>query len=322
MPVITNSSYKKPFFLFNRHLETIYPALLRKVKTPVKPEILRISTPDDDFLELDIYRQNSDKVIIISHGLEADSRRPYIKGMIRKFYHEDWDVVAWNYRGCSGELNHTAKFYHCGATYDLAEIVNYILSIGYSNIALLGFSLGGNLTLKYMGERMLPKQIKCGVAISSTIDLEGCSNEISQSHNFLYSKRFLKSLKKKVLMKSASMKLPKVDLDLVSKANSLYSFDDTVTAPLHGFSDAEDYYSKNSAMQFIENIQVPTLVLSALNDPFLSKSCFDQSKFKSSEQVYLEMPKFGGHVGFSQFGKNGEYWSETRAYDFISQHID
>lgn len=323
MPVIQASSYNKPKILFNRHFETIIPGLLRRVKNIPVYERERITTPDDDFLDLDWIKNDSKRVVIISHGLEGDSQRPYIKGMAKAFSNEQWDVLAWNFRGCSGEKNKRKIFYHSGATYDLQSVVNHTVNKKYEEIILIGFSLGGNLTLKYLGEPESNniEQIKGAVTFSVPLDLAGCSNEIDLPHNFLYSRRFLKSLKIKVNDK-------KEDLGelyhekRVDALNSIYDFDDQITAPVHGFKDAHDYYQSCSSRNFISSIKIKTLVVNAQNDPFLSSSCLDKSLFENLNTVFFETPKQGGHVGFSSYNKAGLYWSEKRALEFVNEELE
>jgi len=321
MPIIATSDYVKPKILINRHLETIVPGLFRKVKNLPKCYRMKIDTKDGDFLELDRYLTASKKVVIISHGLEGNSERPYILGAVKKFTDSNWDVIAWNYRGCGTQMNKTEKFYHSGATYDLDVVVEYAATEHYETIALLGFSLGGNLTLKYLGESGadLNDKIKATAAFSVPFDLAGCANEIDKSHNFLYSRRFLKSLRRKAREKEKVMP-GFMDLSKLAEIDSIWEFDDKFTAPLHGFRDAPDYYARCSAIHFIDSIKIPTLVVNAANDPFLSPSCLDGTKFEPLENVYFEMPKKGGHVGFSDYSNSGSYWSDRRAFDFISEN--
>jgi predicted alpha/beta-fold hydrolase len=306
-------SYSPPFILFNKHLETIYPSLVRKVND-IHYQRERITTADNDFLDLDWLKQNSKKLIILSHGLEGNSTRTYIKGMARIFFQNGYDILAWNYRGCSEEMNRTLTFYHSGATYDLDYVVRHVDSLGYEEINLVGFSLGGNLTLKYLGEKSsnLLYKIKKGVAISVPLNLYTSCLEISKSSNWIYTERFLKSLKHKVLTKSRVM--PKLDATLLNEIKTLIDFDNCFTAPLHGFKNAIDYYEKCSSINFIEKIEIPTLILNAKNDPFLSADCFPQ---KISKNVTTLYPERGGHVGFVQFNQNGIYWSELKAIEFI-----
>jgi predicted alpha/beta-fold hydrolase len=319
MPLLPNSPYKRPKWLFNGHLETIYPALLRKVsfKNPTRE---RIDTPDGDFLDLDWYKQKNTRLIIVSHGLEGNSSRPYILGMARNFHEEGFDVLTWNYRGCGEELNRKAIFYHSGATYDLKTVVEHAQK-DYQELFLVGFSLGGNLTLKFLGEvkSSYPK-IKKAVAISVPMDLGGSCDKISKGENLMYSKRFLETLKVKVTRKSWFFpdELPLKKLDSVK---TLRDFDDVFTGPLHGFADAEEYYQVNSSLQFLDQIEVPSLILNAKNDPFLSPSCFPEQLARKLDLVHFEFPKHGGHVGFSSSLSEKTYYSEARAVEFITHDL-
>ena len=319
MPLLPNSSYKRPKWLFNGHLETIYPALLREVvfKSPRRE---RIQTHDGDFLDLDWYQEKNPRLAIISHGLEGNSSRPYMLGMARKLYSEGFDVLTWNYRGCSEELNQKAIFYHSGATYDLMTVVTHAQTI-YQEISLIGFSLGGNLTLKFLGEVQASlSKIKKAVAISVPLDLGGSCDKISTGQNLMYSKRFLKTLKEKVTRKSALFP-DELPLEKLQKVKTLRDFDDVITGPLHGFADAAEYYQVNSSLQFLDKIVVPTLILNAQNDPFLSQSCFPETLAKRLDGVYFEFPKHGGHVGFATSSHEKTYYSEARAVEFISHDL-
>ncbi|MFT7031830.1 MAG: putative alpha/beta-fold hydrolase [Cyclobacteriaceae bacterium] len=323
MSIIENSSYKKPSILLNRHLETIVPGLLRKIQTRIPYERERITTSDDDFLDLDWIKKNNERLIIISHGLEGDSSRPYVIGMANAFSDNGWDALAWNFRGCSGEMNRTNRFYHSGATDDLEAVIGHAVSKGYREICLTGFSLGGNMTLKYLGESTTQKfeEVKKAVVFSVPLDLAGCSREIHLPHNILYSRRFLKSLKKKVNQKSRSLPdFPSVDG--LEHIKSLYEFDDVLTGPLHGFDSADHYYASCSSINFLTSIKIRTLVVNALNDPFLSKSCLGRSAFENLDQVTFEVPKYGGHVGFSEYNRENLFWSEKRALKFINEDMN
>lgn len=316
MPLLQHSSYTRPKWLFNGHLETIYPAIFRKVEL-INPTRERIDTIDGDFLDLDWYKSGKSKLVIISHGLEGNSTRPYMLGMAKTFIQNDFDVLTWTFRGCGEELNKNVIFYHSGATYDLDLVVKFAEK-DYEEIFLVGFSLGGNLTLKYLGEigNLNPK-IKKGVAISVPLHLASSSAKISERENILYSKRFLKSLKVKVVRKSIYHP-DQIPIGVLRNIKTLSDFDNHFTGPLHGFADAEEYYKINSSLYFLERIKVPTLVLNAQNDPFLSDQCFPVKLAKSLDWVTFEFPKHGGHVGFTTENSKNQYYSERRAVEFIT----
>ncbi|WP_373397771.1 alpha/beta fold hydrolase [Algoriphagus halophilus] len=319
MPLITDSIYQRPRWLFNRHLETIYPALFRKVELE-KPIRERITTIDGDFLDLDWYKQGSSQLIIVNHGLEGNSSRAYILGMCKIFLKNGFDVLAWNYRGCGEELNQQPIFYHSGATYDLNTVIKHVEN-DYDEISLVGFSLGGNLILKYLGEQeFISDKIRKGVAISVPLHLSSASKKISSVENTLYSKRFLKTLKEKVILKSKTHP-SEIPVQMLKNIKTLADFDDYLTGPLHGFADAEEYYLINSSLYFLEHIKVPTLVLNALNDPFLSDLCYPSQLAKNLDTVYFEFPKQGGHVGFTVANSEKPYYSESRAVEFITKDI-
>ncbi len=308
-------NYLPPFFLFNPHLETIFPALLRRVSLASYSRE-RIDTPDDDFLDLDWLKRGSDSIVIISHGLEGNTTRAYIKGMARALHAAGFDVVAWNFRGCSEEMNRRIRFYHSGATDDLHTVVEHVAQKNiYRSISFVGFSLGGNLTLKYLGERTPHPRIDKAVVFSVPLHLRTSCEKISRPSNRIYSNRFLRSLKNKVMIKSRYHK--ELDTSRLAGIKTLTGFDDLYTAPLHGFRGAIDYYEKCSSLHFLHSIRTPTLIVNTLNDPFLSEQCFPVSLLKDHEYVTLQVPERGGHVGFTQFNKNGLYWSEERAGEFL-----
>jgi predicted alpha/beta-fold hydrolase len=307
--------YIRPGWLFNKHLETVYPAVFRKVVLP-QPKRERIITPDQDFLDLDWFVNRSNRLIIISHGLEGNSKRGYVLGMAKAFIASGYDVLAWNFRGCSEELNLRPRFYHSGATDDLDTVVQHVQkSARYQSVNLIGFSLGGNLTLKYLGEDFdSAKSIDKGVAISVPLNLDTSCQEISKRENWLYELRFLRSLKSKVSKKAKYITLPSIEK--IKSINKLRDFDDLITGPLHGFKDAVDYYSRCSSINFLEKIRTPTLIINALNDPFLSADCYPES---ANKNLTLKYPEHGGHVGFTLFNEKNLYWSEIQALQFIAE---
>jgi hypothetical protein len=304
----------------NGHLQTIYPALFRKVRN-VEYQRERISTPDNDFLDLDWSCVNADQLVIVSHGMEGDSQRPYVKGMVLAFNKMGYDALAWNFRGCSGEINKTIRFYHSGATDDLDLVIQHaIRKRKYASIILVGFSLGGNLTLKYLGEQgvNLPGSVKKVITFSVPLDLYGSSLQIEKPVNYVYKMRFLRSLKNKVRTKAAMMP-GMLDTKGMDTIRSIFAFDDHYTALLHGFTGAPDYYQKCSAIHFLKDIRIPTLIVNARNDSFLSKTCYPDKNLLQNKHLFFETPLHGGHCGFKPRVPYPYdcYWSEHRALEFV-----
>ena len=318
--IVTNSTYNKPSFISGEHIETIIPSVFRHVKqTPTNKE--RIYTPDKDFLDLDWHKVGSDKLVIVSHGLEGSSKSEYALGIAKYFNHHKIDALCWNYRGCSEEMNLTSTFYHSGATYDLETIIKHAITKKYNSITLIGFSLGGNLTLKFLGEtpNKYPS-IKASVIFSVPFDLSTGCDEISKIKNIHYAFRFLRKLKKKVKAKHQIMG-NNFPLNGVESISTIKEFDNVFTAPLHGFKDADEYYQKSSSIHYLASINTPTLIINALNDPFLPETCYPTSQLKEHKYIWLETPKHGGHVGFGPAAKDGSYWSERRAFEFIKEFL-
>ncbi len=314
MPLILSSYKTPPFYLFNSHAETIVPSIFRKVSGTYDRE--RLELPDGDFVDLDWMRSNNKKLVIISHGLEGSSDRHYSKGMATYFYVHGWDALAWNCRGCSGVMNRLPRFYHHGATEDIAAVIDHAIQLKYEHISLVGFSMGGSMSLKYIGERngILPTQIKSAVTFSVPCDLKSSATELDKPSKKFYLNRFLRKLEKKIRAKS--ILFPEISATGFEKIKTFREFDNRYTAPLHGFTDADDFYTRASSGPYIQSIEIPTLIVNALNDPFLPNACYPVEIAKEHTQVYLEMPARGGHVGFSLPGAS-ESWMERRAYEFV-----
>ena len=320
MPVI-ESAYKAPFYLRNKHLSTVLPSLFRTVNgVDYKRE--RITTPDNDFLDLDWIENGNNKVVIVLHGLEGNSERHYSLGIVKHFVANGWDAVAWNARSCSGEMNGQPRMYHHADIADLEITIERVLDKkNYEFIALVGVSMGGAIILNYLSKtlRTIPDQIKAAVAISAPVDVGDSARELEMKGNGFYLNRFLKKLKRKIEHKS------KVFPDLINISNleaihSFSEFDDAYTAPLHGFVDANDFYRNASSKSHLKNISRPTLILTAKNDPFMPDSCYPFQEAKQSKYVYLEVPKHGGHVGFPINGIR-DSWMEIRALEFVKNFI-
>ena len=273
MPLIP-STYRAPIGLRSGHLATIYPTLFRRVDSPpITRE--RLELPDGDFMDLDWSPRKNKRLAIIGHGLEGESSAKYIRGMSLALQKRDWDTLAWNCRGCSGEPNRLLRSYHSGVSDDLGHVVDHAIAQGYQNIALIGFSLGGNIVLKYLGEQgaNLHAQVKAAVAFSVPCDLTSSSLRLGDWDNKIYMSRFMAGLKAKVIQKNE--KFPgKLDLSGIEKIKTFAEFDDRFTAPLNGFTDARDYWTRASSKPYLPAITIPTLMVQALNDPFLPEACF------------------------------------------------
>ncbi len=319
MPLIS-SIYKPPALFRNGHFSTIYSAKLRNTGILLQHRE-RISLPDGDFMDIDFSyaSQPTENLAILLHGLEGNAQRTYMKGQAQILNQNAWNVCAVNYRGCSGETNRKHESYNAGKTEDLEAVIEYLLHKDiYKNIALIGFSLGGNLLLKYLGEReTTPKEIVKAVAVSSPLDLKGSLHRLSQPNNWIYRTSFLYDLKNKYRTKMKLFPELMTPSDL-HHIKTLKDFDELYTAPAHGFIDAYDYYAKNSCLQFLSQIKIPVLILNAKNDSFLSENCYPLSLAEKSKNIYLETPNYGGHVGFHKTEKT--YYSEERALQFLNSN--
>ena len=316
MPIISPSTYRPPAWLRGAHLQTIHPALFRKV-APVTLRRERLELEDGDFLDLEWYGGSGNRLAILSHGLEGSPRANYIQAMARALVKRGWDVLAWSLRGCGDEPNRLPAFYHSGKTGDLETIIRHALSVHPAEwIDLIGFSLGGNLTLKYLGERggEIHPKIRRAVAFSAPCDLACCAASLGQPENAIYMERFLKTLRAKVREKHGRFP-ERFDLTGLEKMRTFTEFDGRFTAPLNGFRDAEDYWKRSSSRPFLPAIAIPTLLVNAQNDPFLGPSCYPREEAEASTHLHLEIPAEGGHVGF---GAGREYWSETRTAAFLA----
>lgn len=319
MPVL-ETTYKAPFFFKNGFISTVYSGLARRVKLEQERE--RITLSDGDFLDLDwSYSENkTDKLIILLHGLEGNGQRPYMTGTAKLFNDNNIDAVCVNFRGCSGEDNLKYSSYHSGSTEDLVAVISHVISNkGYSEMYLKGISLGANIILKYLGElNLVPDQVKAAIAVSVPCYLPGSALELHTFKNRLYHDRFLRHLLKKLEIKQK--RFPELlTKEQFGSIKTLTQFDNVYTAKAHGFEDALDYYLKSSSLQFLTNIKVPTLIINALNDSFLSAECYPVKEAKHNSNLYLEMPKNGGHAGF--IDKKNIYYNEKRALEFIKEKV-
>lgn len=322
MPYIAESTYSPPLLFKNSYVNTIYTSVYRKAP---RPDYIRkrIFTPDGDFMDLDwAYVKNSDSLVIVLHGLEGSSESQYAKGISSYFNKKGCNALVINHRSCSGENNRLPQSYHMGWTRDLDYIINGILQENkYNNIFLTGFSLGGNIVLKYVGEKGsdLPTLIRAAVAFSVPVHIHSANIAISHRKNKPYLKHFMDTMTAK-----AKEKMVRLGSDYPQyknfKPRSFNEFDELITAPVHGFRSAEHYWESCSSVQFLSSIRIPTLLINAQDDTFLSEQCYPKDIAMHHPYFYFEMPRYGGHCGFYSRNKNGFTWFEKRAFDFMFQY--
>lgn len=319
--------FTPPRWLRNGHAMTVAGSLARlPPRLALRRE--RWELPDGDFLDLDhLDGATADApLVVVCHGLEGSSRAGYVLGVMKQVAARGLAAVALNFRGCSGGLNRLARFYHAGETADLALLLDRLLREQPTRpIGLCGFSLGGNVVAKYLGERgeAAPPQVRAAAVISVPFDLSGCSDAIDGPGvpALIYRERFLRKLRPKAEQKAA--RFPGViDLDRLRRLRLLRDFDDTVTAPLHGFAGAADYYARSSSGPLLTAVRRPLLVVSAEDDPFVPAATLPLAAIRDNQQVTALITPAGGHVGFLHGPPWAlRRWAEERAADFVSNHL-
>ncbi len=316
MPLLKSDySPRNPLFR-NKHFASIFPTQFRSIRLTPPLRRQRLTTPGGDFIDIDVSEKNNDRAAVMLHGFEGSSTRPYMLGMSRHLQKEGWDTISMNHRGCSGEPNRTTQAYHAGFFDDLAFLIDELLSTrNYESIALIGFSLGGNIILNYMARYPnIPHQVKAGVAISVPIDLRTAVYELMKPANWVYNRDFYKKLIKKMKVKQKAYPdlLP---YDQILQSRNLDEFDENYTAPYHGFENATDYREQSSALFILDQLKRPTLLINAQDDPFLTESCYPYEVAASSEKLSLLTPRYGGHCGFWMSG--GVYYHEQESGAFL-----
>lgn len=298
MPLISENIYHPGIFLRNGHLNTLSAYLLRSPKKPAFQRE-RITTPDQDFLDLDWIKTGQSRLAIILHGLEGSTSSQYIRGVSPLLSAAGYDVMAVNHRSCSGEINRQKKFYHSGFLEDFEFLLQKYAS-EYREAIAIGYSLGGNILLRYAGLRagnthpLLTKVI----SISAPCDLEASSRTLLRPINRLYTNNFLNTLENKIKSKAEIM--DGIPVEDWKKVKNLWDFDEYFTAPLHGFKDARDYYSSCSSIRVLEDIQMPAYLISSEDDPFLTPECLPFALASKHRNFHFLPQKYGGHVGFTQ----------------------
>ena len=321
-------TYTPAWWVPGRHAQTLWGRLFRRAPV-VDTRLERWHTPDDDELEvhrLDATRRGAPRLILL-HGLEGTIRSNYIQGTLALARQRGWAVDVLIFRGCGTRMNRQRRIYHSGETSDLQLVVDRATNeTPDQRIVLAGFSLGGNVLLKWLGEQGngLPTQVRGAAAISVPFDLEAGARQIERGFSRIYTYHFLRSLTAKARTKLEAFPLL-FDEHRLQTADTLYDFDDIVTAPVHGFASAHDYYSRSSSLQFLSGIRTPTLLLSALDDPFLPPETADAvlKVAMSNTCLFSEFYPHGGHVGFvgGKMPFRSHYFAEERLIEFLNSQL-
>lgn len=316
------SAYVAPWWLPTGHIQTIYPA-----KVATKPAVTyrreRWTTPDQDFIDVDfVDGLAGHPIVILFHGLEGSSDSHYARALMHAIQQRGWTGIIPHFRSCSGEMNLAPRFYFSGDTTELEWIITkiheYKTEQQSSHLFGTGVSLGGNTLLKWLGESANASWIDAACAISAPMDMTASGRALGKSRNRIYSQVFLKTMQKKAIEKA--QQFPDLfDLEAVLAAKDIYTFDNLITAPLHGFTNVEDYWYHTSSKHVLMDITVPTWILNAQNDPFMPKKYLPQ---QVSSAITLDYPKQGGHVGFPSAPFPGQInWLPEQMLTFLSQSI-
>jgi len=315
--------FKPPLLLKNRHLQTLYAPLFRKQPTP-KVEIERFDLKDGDFVKSYWYNQkptDNRPIVVLFHGLAGSFNSPYIQGVMRELDAQGFASVLMHFRGCSGKENLLPRSYHSGDTADARAWIEY-LKVKYrqSKLHAVGYSIGGNMLLKLLGEDRENALLKSAVSVSAPMDLDITVKTINQGFSKRYQRHLLKPLKITLLKKFDTFNMEELlnkTREEIKNIETIEEFDEYFTAPINGFKSAQDYYNKCSAKQYLKDIKIPTLIIHALDDPFMTPKILPLED-EISEYINLEVSEHGGHVGFV---KNGlfkpKYWLEKRIVEYL-----
>jgi predicted alpha/beta-fold hydrolase len=316
--MIQQSSFKPLWYLKNPHAQTLLANLIHPPFPKVNIET--VDLPDGDSLDIARGTARGENSVLILHGLEGSLRSAYAQRMMNALNRRGIPAVFMYFRGCNGRPNQSVRSYHSGETEDLRSVINYLKKTGSKRIALVGYSLGGNVTLKYMGETETDAAIVCATATSVPLLLDVCAARMNRGFSRIYQHDLMRRLKNKVIQKQPILAAAGFNHDPLA-LQTFVEFDDALTAPTHGFKDASDYYQRCSSRQFLKTIDKPTLIIHSKDDPFMTQDVIP-GKDEISPQVTLELSEHGGHVGFigGRFLRP-KYWLEERIIDFVKPFL-
>lgn len=309
--------FKPAWWLPGPHAQTLFPYIFRRQRLP-RLTRERIELDDGDFLDLDWGRHQDGPLALLLHGLEGSIRSHYATGLMTSLDRCGYQTVLLNFRGCSGEPNRLPRSYHSGDTGDVDTVLKLLVrQYPQRPVYIIGISLGGNVLLKWLGENPAQLLTQKAVAISVPFQLGIAADRLERGLSKLYQAHLLHKLRRSTRSKAARTTLP-IDISRLSRIKSFRQFDDQVTAPLHGFDGVEDYYSRASSRPFLKYISTPTLILHALDDPFMTADAIPKD-YELGPGVQLELSQYGGHVGFvgGSLPWKPRYWIEERVCDYF-----
>ncbi|WNC71911.1 hydrolase [Thalassotalea psychrophila] len=322
--MLKTSSFKPAWWLSNRHLQTMAAKILRRNQT-VAVINETVELPDGDFVDLawteDPNLHPLKPIVYVLHGLEGSINSHYAKGMMGAIKAKGWIGLLMHFRGCSGRPNRQGPSYHSGDTWDIHYCTEHLKERFVNRpVAILGFSLGGNVLANYLAEDP-NNPFRCAAVICAPLHLASCSTQIDQGFSKVYQKYLVDMLKDSTTEKIKLKLISHIELAELEQIKTLFEFDQKVTAPINGFESAEDYYEKASGLYQLDKITKPTLIIHAMDDPFLCHKYLN--KIPENSSINLEVSKHGGHVGFIS-GRNPfkpQYWLENRVLNFIEEQF-
>lgn len=321
---IISSSFTPAAWLRNCHLQTVLPSLPGAIAVPVplRREILELPDGDETVVDWATDGTISERpLLIILHGLESSAQSSYAQLLLAAAKARDWDACVLHFRDCGDYRNKLPRRYHAGETADVEFFIQRMRALRAGPLAVAGYSLGGNVLLKYLGEEPRGNAIAAAAAVCVPMDLQVCSTALQAGASRVYQHYLLKNMRAAVRRKFTPATSP-FDWDRSMRAATFDEFDDAVTAPLHGFLGKDDYYSRCSSRQFLKSIETPTLIINALDDPFMNATMLPEES-ELSEQVTLELSRHGGHVGFIEGGAPGRwrYFLPERILRFLASRL-
>ena len=316
-----NSRFKAAWWCRGPHRQTLWPSLIRR-KPQVALKRERLGLPDGDFIDLDWTSNTSGPIVVVLHGLEGSSNSGYVRGLLKAIALCGWRGVVMHFRGCSGEPNRLARSYHSGDTGDLAYLIQLLHQRApHTPLAVVGYSLGGNVLLKWLGEVGKQAPLQAAVAVSVPFLLHHAAARLEKGLSRIYQWSLLRRMCRAVSEKRQKINLP-ITIDDLSAPRNFRDFDEHITAPLHGFNGADDYYAASSSRRYLKQIAVPTLIVHARDDPFMTEAVIPGPD-ELSETVELELYPHGGHVGFvsGAWPWRARYWLEERIPDYLAKYL-